>query len=109
MGEEQHANVWRLKDDVTVEATCREPTALLYRLKQRVAEQARLCEPAATGPHVTRPFKDCSFVTPCVGHVGIAYIPLQVISNSLIQSDTAETRRSRLISALFGLKSRKQI
>lgn len=42
----QHTNLWQLKDDATVEATCIEPIALLYGAqKEREKERlARLYE-----------------------------------------------------------------
>lgn len=40
-GEKQHTNLWQPKDDVTVEATCREPTALLHRHKGAERETNR--------------------------------------------------------------------
>ena len=75
-GEKQHTNLWQLKDDVTVEATCREPTALLCRHKEREKETERLdsTDPVATGPHVTWPFWDCSAVTRCDCYVGTVNI-----------------------------------
>lgn len=41
-----NTQLWQLKDDVSEEATCREPTALLYRDKER--------ESVSTGSRVTR-------------------------------------------------------
>lgn len=113
-GEKQHTNLWQLKDDVSVEATCREPTALLYSHKERERQRETwLCEPVATGPHVTRPLYDGSAVTPYGCHVGIANINPSYVMG---KSDSTKTGRSRLISSsvvlqtlLIGLKCSKQI